>query len=57
MGVYFFTPFLPARSKEAPAVRDNFSVARNSSPGKIPKRVSGVWYPWGVFRLLQVQLL
>ena len=42
MGVYFLTPFLPARSKEAPAEKDNFSLARNSSPGKIPKRVSGV---------------
>ena len=43
MGVYFLTPFLPARSKEAPADTDNFSVARNSIPGRTPMTVCGVW--------------
>ena len=37
MGVYFLTPFLPARSREAPADMDNFSVARNSIPGRMPE--------------------
>jgi hypothetical protein len=34
MGGYFCTPFLPAKSMEAPVEKDNFSVAKNSIPGK-----------------------
>src|SRR5450756_512346 len=56
MGVYFWTPFFPARSKEQPAAKDIFSVARNSIAGRSPMTVCGVWYPWIVLRLFQVQL-